>query len=464
MPIWNPWHGCHKISPGCLNCYVYRRDEAVGRDASAVARTADFDLPVRRDRHWAYKLQPEGRTVFTCMTSDFFLEEADPWRPACWAMMRQRADLHFAIITKRIHRFAACIPPDWGQGYPNVSVYCTVENQDMADRRLPIYLTLPIRHKHICHEPMLGPICIEPYLASGQIEYVLCGGESGPRARPCRYEWVLDTRAQCIRQGVAFHFKQTGAVFVKDGRTYRIPRRLQQSQAALAGIDYDPHADHRMTSLLFEEAMGQLLNENPAYRPQVFKGLTYLTGWVGPRDFYTRPMTQTVSPDEPTWPLGTPAYRWSERVRFPVPAGYASYTLRANRVYALHSLYPSQSATLFTASVANSDQVFFERATDSLLYGEQIEAASGDASVLTDFKLFDTTDVRETRFDAGVWTPAEGQRTVRCTFSSPQSLNTLTLWDNPDPAQNVLAATLTLSTSHWPEAERKANETLMRHS
>lgn len=210
-------------------------------------------------------------------------------------------------------------------------------------------------------------------------------------------------------------------------------------------IDYDPHADHRMTSLLFEEAMGQLLNENPAYRPQVFKGLTYLTGWVGPRDFYTRPMTQTVSPDEPTWPLGTPAYRWSERVRFPVPAGYASYTLRANRVYALHSLYPSQSATLFTASVANSDQVFFERATDSLLYGERIEAASGDASVLTDFKLFDTTDVRETRFDAGVWTPTEGQHTVRCTFSSPQSLNTLTLWDNPDPAQNVLAATLTLS-------------------
>lgn len=210
-------------------------------------------------------------------------------------------------------------------------------------------------------------------------------------------------------------------------------------------IDYDPHADHRMTSLLFEEAMGQLLNENPAYRPQVFKGLTYLTGWVGPRDFYTRPMTQTVSPDEPTWPLGTPAYRWSERVRFPVPACYASYTLRANRVYALHSLYPSQSATLFTASVANSDQVFFERATDSLLYGERIEASSGDASVLTDFKLFDTTDVRETRFDAGVWTPTEGQRTVRCTFSSPQSLNTLTLWDNPDPAQNVLAATLTLS-------------------
>lgn len=243
LPIWNPWHGCHKISAGCLNCYVYRRDESVGRDASAVARTADFDLPVRRDRHWAYRLQPDGHTVFTCMTSDFFLEDADPWRPACWQMMRQRSDLHFAIITKRIHRFAACLPPDWGEGYPNVSVYCTVENQEMADYRLPIYLTLPIRHKHICHEPMLGPIQIEPYLASGQIEYVLCGGESGPRARPCHYEWVLNTRAQCVRHGVAFHFKQTGAVFVKDGRTYRVPRRLQHSQAARAGIDYDPHPE-----------------------------------------------------------------------------------------------------------------------------------------------------------------------------------------------------------------------------
>ena len=154
-------------------------------------------------------------------------------------MMRTRADLQFAIITKRIHRFAACVPPDWGDGYPNVSIYCTVENQAMADSRLPLYLTLPIRHKHICHEPMLEAIDIEPYLASGQIEYVLCGGESGPGARPCRYEWVLATRAQCVKYHVRFHFKQTGALFIKDGRAYRIPRRLQQSQAARAGIDYD---------------------------------------------------------------------------------------------------------------------------------------------------------------------------------------------------------------------------------
>ena len=240
MPIWNPWHGCRKFSAGCQNCYVYRRDLSIGKDPSVILQTRDFNLPIRRSRSRDWKLQPEDGVVFTCMTSDFFLEEADPWRPACWEIMRVRSDLQFAIITKRIHRFMDCIPDDWGEGYPNVSIYCTAENQQAADLRLPLYLTLPIRHKHICHEPMLGPINIEPYLASGQIEYVLCGGESGPGARPCRYEWILSIREQCMKYHVRFHFKQTGALFIKDGRAYRIQRCFQQSQAAKAGIDYTP--------------------------------------------------------------------------------------------------------------------------------------------------------------------------------------------------------------------------------
>lgn len=234
--IWNPWHGCHKISPGCQNCYAYRRDESIGKDASIVTKTGDFYLPLKKSRQKEYKLQPQNGSVFTCMTSDFFLEEADEWRPECWRMIRERSDLRFAIITKRIHRFMECIPDDWGEGYPNVSVYCTVENQQMADYRLPIYLELPIRHKHICHEPMLGPINIEPYLATGKIEYVLCGGESGEQARPCHYQWILDTRDQCIKYHVPFHFKQTGTFFVMNGKTYHIKRWLQQSQAAINDI------------------------------------------------------------------------------------------------------------------------------------------------------------------------------------------------------------------------------------
>lgn len=240
MAIWNPWHGCHRISAGCANCYVYRRDDSIGKDASVVTKTQDFDFPVRRDKQMVYKLLPEGGTVFACMTSDFFLEDADSWRPECWKMMQKRKDIQFVIITKRIHRFSDCIPEDWGAGYPNVTICCTCENQDRADYRLPIFLTQPIQHRKIIHEPMLGPIEIRKYLASGLIESVTCGGESGSRARPCDYRWILSTRTQCMEYRTAFHFKQTGAVFVKDGRTYHIERKLQQIQAAKAGIDYEP--------------------------------------------------------------------------------------------------------------------------------------------------------------------------------------------------------------------------------
>ena len=73
MAGWNLWHGCRRISPGCAHCYVYRRDESIGKDASQVYKTKSFYLPVMRDRTGAYKI-PSGETVYTCFSSDFFLE------------------------------------------------------------------------------------------------------------------------------------------------------------------------------------------------------------------------------------------------------------------------------------------------------------------------------------------------------------------------------------------------------
>ncbi len=239
MSVWNPWHGCKKISPGCAHCYVYRRDESIGKDASVVTKTASFSLPLAKNRQGEYKLTPETGDVWACMTSDFFLDEADAWRDECWDMIRIRQDLHFHITTKRIARFAECVPPDWGDGWRNVSVCCTCEDQKRADERLPILLALPIRHKKIICEPMLGEIHIENYLASGQLERVICGGESGTDARPCRFEWIMSMRGQCVKYRVPFTFKQTGAVFIKDGRTYNIERRLQMAQAKKSGLSFD---------------------------------------------------------------------------------------------------------------------------------------------------------------------------------------------------------------------------------
>lgn len=208
---WNPWHGCHKYSAGCLNCYVYRIDRLSGRDSSIVAKTADFRKPVALDRFGRYKI-PAGTMVYTCFSSDFFIEEADAWRDEAWEMISARRDLHFYIVTKRISRFLQCIPADWGHGYENVTLCCTVENQTEADRRLPLFLEAPIRHREIICEPLLAPIDLERWLG-GWIEKLTVGGESGEEARVCDYAWVSSLSRQCARRGVAFYFKQTGANF-----------------------------------------------------------------------------------------------------------------------------------------------------------------------------------------------------------------------------------------------------------
>lgn len=245
MSMWNPWHGCTKLSPGCLNCYVYRSDPKYDRDPSAIGKNACFTLPVDKNRKGEYKLQPDGDYVYTCFTSDFFHPAADEWRKDVWNFMKIRSDLKFFFITKRIDRFHVSLPEDWGEGYDNVTICCTCENQDMADYRLPIFMSLPIKHKITVHEPLLGNIDIVKYLKIKDkngvpvIQEVVCGGESGKYARVCNYDWILNLRDQCMEYKVPFSFHQTGENFRKDGRIYHIPRKLQHSQAKKAGINID---------------------------------------------------------------------------------------------------------------------------------------------------------------------------------------------------------------------------------
>lgn len=235
--MWNLWHGCHKLSPGCKHCYVYRGDAKRDVDSSMVLQTKNFDLPLRKKRNGEYKIPP-GTFVYTCFTSDFFVEDADEWRDQAWEMIRERSDLHFLMITKRINRFAHCLPGDWGEGYDNVTICCTVENQSCADYRLPIYQDAPIKHKVIICEPLLERIDLRPYRIGEWVEQVVAGGESGYEVRPCDFDWVMELRSVCVDSNVAFWFKQTGAKFVKDGKLYLIKRQLQHSQARKAGVNF----------------------------------------------------------------------------------------------------------------------------------------------------------------------------------------------------------------------------------
>ena len=173
---WNLWHGCTRASSGCAHCYMFRRDMEHGKDPTKVHKTASFNLPVRRYRAGEYKgfyKIPSGSTVFTCFTSDFFHEAADEWRSDAWAMMKERSDCSFYMITKRPQRIKQSLPSDWGDGYDNVHIAVTCENQYWTDKRLPLYLQLPIRHKSIMHEPMLEQIDISAHHLLDMINDVL---------------------------------------------------------------------------------------------------------------------------------------------------------------------------------------------------------------------------------------------------------------------------------------------------
>ena len=238
MIIWNPWHGCHKVSEGCRHCYMYFLDGKRGIDTSNVFRTKNFDMPLARNRDGSFKF-PAGMELLVGLSTDFFVEEADTWRSEAWAIIRKRPDVVFRLLTKRAHRIRECLPSDWGDGYENVMLQVTTENQTRADERIPLLLDLPSKHKGFMAAPLLGPIEAERYLATGQIEQVLCGGENYDGARPCHYEWVKALSNQCRSYNVQFNFIETGTVFVKDGKIYRIPeKKVQSRQAFLSGLSF----------------------------------------------------------------------------------------------------------------------------------------------------------------------------------------------------------------------------------
>lgn len=230
--IWNPWHGCTKISEGCDNCYMYYLDKFHGEaDSSQCYKTSSFYYPLSKDKFGHYKIK-SGEEIRVCMCSDFFLTDADKWRDEAWEIMRLRPDVKFYLLTKRPQRVKDCLPKDWGNGAENIIFNVTCENQRRADERIPILLELPFKHKGIMAAPFIGSVEISKYLATGKIESVCCGGENYGGARPCHFEWVKSLYEQCKEFNVRFSFIETGTYFIKDGKKYTIKSKKEQSRQA----------------------------------------------------------------------------------------------------------------------------------------------------------------------------------------------------------------------------------------
>jgi protein gp37 len=277
---WNPWQGCAKVSPGCDNCYMFREKKMYGQDPETVIRSKPptFNAPLK----WA-----EPEIVFTASWSDWFIREADDWRAEAWDIIRRTPHLFYLVFTKRPQNIPDRLPPDWGSGYPNVMLVVTTENQEEADRRIPKILRIPAAYRGISAEPLLGPMDIEPYLwpqciatkeehdrdhdhglwcDERSLDWVVVGGESGPRSRPMHPDWVSSIRDQCRQSSVPFFFKQWGewvpSVYVGEGRPVGIKTVLEERVLHRDGCicQHDVCFDQRGMARVGKKNAGRLLD------------------------------------------------------------------------------------------------------------------------------------------------------------------------------------------------------------
>lgn len=207
---WNPITGCTKISPGCKHCYAERM---------AYRFAGMFGYP-NRPNHFCVKLRPERldqpvhwkkrRIVFVNSMSDLFHEKVPiSFIQKVFSVMCAASDHTFQVLTKRSSRLSELnLEIDWPA---NVWMGVSIENQDYK-YRIDHLRNTDAAVKFLSLEPLLGPI---PKLDLTNISWVIVGGESGPKAREIREEWVIEIRDQCLKADVPFFFKQWGGVHKK---------------------------------------------------------------------------------------------------------------------------------------------------------------------------------------------------------------------------------------------------------
>lgn len=214
---WNPWMGCTKVSAGCDNCYMFSEQRRYGHDPEVVRRSkTKFADPLK----WK-----EPKLIFTCSWSDWFHKDADPWRDEAWEIICNTPQHTYQILTKRPGRIKRHLPADWGEGYGNVWLGTSVENQDTMHRAWQL-IEVPARVRFISAEPLLGPLDFRKTVddfglvsdsALNRIHWVIVGGESGPNARPSYSGWMREIQIQCVARNVAFFLKQLGGFPDKRG-------------------------------------------------------------------------------------------------------------------------------------------------------------------------------------------------------------------------------------------------------
>ena len=202
-------------------------------------------------------------------------------------------------------------------------------------------------------------------------------------------------------------------------------------------VDFDNHADHRTLSILFEEVMGEILSERSDYRPEVYKKFAYATAFTATPDFYAQNLLSTQKPkfgETDTYDfdfIDRANYIWENRVRFPVMNSQT--LLKGNPIADAIFAHKSQRNEWNALRILNSDEIFFERRTDSQTFSAQVTATSGDASKVRDFKIIDTNDVATApaQIQNNLWQPTDKQRKIFFKWNEPVQVQRIVIYGNP---------------------------------
>jgi protein gp37 len=209
----NPWIGCTKVSEACDKCYAEAWDKRGLQNVPSRwgphadrTRTKTWGNPIR----WQKKAAIDGvrPRVFCASLADVFDNHRSilpAWRKELWALIRQCPDLDFLMLTKRPQNIARYLPDDWGNGYANVWLGATIENQKAADR-LEHLTSVPARVRFLSMEPLLSHVDLAEHING--LHWVITGGENDANFRPVDSDWFRSLRDQCRSAGVPFLFKQ----------------------------------------------------------------------------------------------------------------------------------------------------------------------------------------------------------------------------------------------------------------
>lgn len=204
----NPWIGCQKVSPGCDHCYAEAMmDHRYGRVTwgphGERKRTSVANW--RKPRQWAKAASDRRQRVFCASLADVFDNKApEGARADLFDLIRSTPELDWLLLTKRPENIRKMLPADWGDGWANVWLGTTCEDQANYDRRWPVLAAVPAAVRFISYEPAIGALGY----VWGKPNWIICGGESGAGARLMEPAWARAVRDQCAASDIAFFMKQ----------------------------------------------------------------------------------------------------------------------------------------------------------------------------------------------------------------------------------------------------------------